>query len=174
MQFHDGQWRLIQYGSRFLQDAESRYAIVELKALAIYWAIRKCKVYLAGLKHFAVVTDHKPFRTIFHDQLLDAVENPRILNYRSCLSSFKFSVEWKRGKDHSIPDALSRAPVSPPDDEEENDDESISPGLRVALVNASKIDLALENISRHAREDELYQELKSSVLNNTVGNIRSG
>jgi hypothetical protein len=47
LQLQDNQWRLIQCGSRILQEAEKRYTMVELEALAIYWAIKKCHVYLA-------------------------------------------------------------------------------------------------------------------------------
>ena len=42
-------WRLITSGSRFLTPAESRYAMIELEALAMHWAVKKCRVYLAGM-----------------------------------------------------------------------------------------------------------------------------
>jgi len=35
-------WTLIQAGSRFLSDAESIYAIIELEMLAVVWAVHKC------------------------------------------------------------------------------------------------------------------------------------
>ena len=41
-------WALVQAGSRFLSDAESRYAIIELELLAVSWAITKCKLLLVG------------------------------------------------------------------------------------------------------------------------------
>ena len=53
-------WALVQAGSRFLSDAESRYTIIELELLAVSWAITKRKLFLAGLPHFTVVTDHHP------------------------------------------------------------------------------------------------------------------
>ena len=55
-----GSWSLIQAGSRFLTDAETRYAIIELKMLAVAWATVKCHLFLAGLQHFQVITDHNP------------------------------------------------------------------------------------------------------------------
>ena len=36
-------YHLIHSGSRYITDIESRYAIVELKALAAAWATSKCK-----------------------------------------------------------------------------------------------------------------------------------
>ena len=46
LQQHCNQWRLIQCGSRFLTDTESRYAMVELELLAVVWAVRKCRLFL--------------------------------------------------------------------------------------------------------------------------------
>jgi hypothetical protein len=49
LQKQKGIWRLIQCGSRFLTDTETRYAMVELECLAIVWSTKKCRLYLAGL-----------------------------------------------------------------------------------------------------------------------------
>ncbi|XP_059095941.1 uncharacterized protein LOC131890587 [Tigriopus californicus] len=168
----EDQWRLIQCGSRFLKDAETRYAIVELEALAIYWAIRKCRTYLAGMEHFKVLSDHKPLQTIFNQQMLNAIENPRILNYRSRLSSFKFTVEWRCGKTHFIPDALSRAPISIPEVIDDLDPDPSN--LQVALVKAHESDLTLEDLSSHARESQDYGCLRDAIKQNIVAKARSG
>ena len=53
----DNPWRLVTCGSRFLSDPESRYAMIEIEALGIYWAIEKCRLYLAGLPAFS---HHRP------------------------------------------------------------------------------------------------------------------
>jgi len=45
-------WTLIQAGSRFLSDAETRYAVIELEMLAVVWSVTKCRVFLASLQHF--------------------------------------------------------------------------------------------------------------------------
>ena len=55
----DDSWRILQCGSRFLSDAETRYAVIELECLAVTWAVRKCSLYLSGCS-FEVVTDHRP------------------------------------------------------------------------------------------------------------------
>ena len=39
----DGSWNVVQAGSRFLSDAETRYAMIELECLAAAWAMRKCR-----------------------------------------------------------------------------------------------------------------------------------
>ena len=49
--------KLVSCGSRFLSNAESNYAVIDLELLAIQWAVQKCRLYLAGTK-FTVITDH--------------------------------------------------------------------------------------------------------------------
>ena len=71
-----GTWNLIQAGSRFLTDTESRYAVVELEMLAVCWAVSKCKLFLTGLQHFTIITDHNPLIPILNSHRLDEIENP--------------------------------------------------------------------------------------------------
>jgi hypothetical protein len=73
----DGSTSLVQCGSRFLTDAETRYAVCELESLAIQWSVYKCRLYLLGL-NFTVITDHKSLIGIFRGSNLDAIENPRL------------------------------------------------------------------------------------------------
>ena len=54
----DAEWKIVQAGSRFF--TESRYAVVELECLAVAWAIKKCSLFLDGIDHFTVITDHNP------------------------------------------------------------------------------------------------------------------
>jgi len=86
-----GQLRLVQCGSRFLTDAETRYATIELELLAVVWAILKCKFYLFGLQHFDLVTDHNPLVPILNHYSLDAIENPRHQRFKEKVSAFSFT-----------------------------------------------------------------------------------
>jgi hypothetical protein len=81
-------WRLIQCGSRFLNNTETRYAMVELVCLAIVWATKKCRLYLAGLPTYTVFTDHGPLLPILNDYTLDRVENVRLVRYKTALSGY--------------------------------------------------------------------------------------
>ena len=40
-QRHGEQWRVVQCGSRYLSDAETQYAVIELEMLAVVWALHK-------------------------------------------------------------------------------------------------------------------------------------
>ena len=84
-------WRVVQAGSRFLTDAESRYAVIELECLAVAWAIKKCHLFLAGLGHFTIVTDHNPLIPILNSHRLDEIENPRLQCMRTRIMSYNFT-----------------------------------------------------------------------------------
>ena len=48
-QSQDGSWHVTQAGLRFLSNAETRYAMIELDLLAIIWAAHKCRLFLEEL-----------------------------------------------------------------------------------------------------------------------------
>ena len=72
----DGHPHLIQCGSRFLTEAETRYATVEIEMLGAAWVVNKCHIYLAGLKNFTIFVDHKPLIPVLNNKTLDAIKNP--------------------------------------------------------------------------------------------------
>ena len=112
-QKHPAGWRLVQCGSRFITDTESRYAMIELECLTVVWAIVKCHVYLAGSR-FELLVDHQPLVPIFNSYSLNQVENIRLQRLLLKLRLYQFRTSWRAGKHRAIADALSRAPVSEP------------------------------------------------------------
>ena len=122
-QLHDSEWRIVQCGSRFLTDAESRYAVIELELLALVWATKKLHVYLFGLECYDVFLDHAPLVPILNKYSLNAIENPRLLRLREKIQPYNFIAYHIKGKDNFISDALSRAPVREAHPEEEEGEE---------------------------------------------------
>ena len=154
---HDGagHTRLITCGSRFLSPAEKNYAVVELECLAVEWAISKCRLYLAGIE-FKVKTDHKPLLGIMNGRELEAINNQRLQRIMSKLLGYSFKVEWIAGKNHEIADALSRAPVFQPEEEEQAD-------VLTQTLRVSEIDPSLKNIIGHAESDQNYQAIVEAL-----------
>jgi hypothetical protein len=70
--------RLIQAGSCSLLNAETRYAVVELEATAVAWAIKACCHYLLGCPSFIVKTDHQPLVGLFSKDMV-AIDNPHLV-----------------------------------------------------------------------------------------------
>ena len=67
--------------------------------MAIAWATKKCRLFLAGLPHFKVMTDHRPLLPILNQKTMDQIKNVRLLHYKQALSGYTFAVFWVKGKD---------------------------------------------------------------------------
>jgi hypothetical protein len=58
--------KVISYGSRALNDVETRYSQTEREALAVVWGCEHYHLYLFG-QDFKVISDHKPLEAIFNN-----------------------------------------------------------------------------------------------------------
>jgi hypothetical protein len=52
--------RLVTCGSCSLNLAEKSYAVVKLEALAIKYAVKKCRYYLLGMQKFTIGSNYRP------------------------------------------------------------------------------------------------------------------
>lgn len=164
----NGQLHLIQAGSRFINETESRYAIIELELLAIVWATTKCRHYLLGQPNYTLYTDHKPLIPILNQYTLDQIDNSRLQRLREKLMPYTFTTTWKPGKDHAIPDALSRAPVDTPLPHEAqynplHDHQSIKLIISAISLSPHLSDPMLEILKSAAAEDTDYKQLFNYV-----------
>ena len=166
-QLQGDQWRLLQCGSRFLSDAESRYAIIESELLAVVWAVRKCSLFLSGAA-FELCTDHRPLVLILNSYPLDQIENPRLQRLVLKLHPYQLSATWREGTDNAFADALSHNPVSLPIPDEEfgEDPASYAPAVRACIREDTEGLIA--NLRHHelltaARADDDYQILIHSI-----------
>ena len=104
-------WRVVQIGSRFLSDAETRYAPIEGEALAVAVALEKVKYYVLGCPNLTVLVDHKPLLKIFSDRCLSDIPNPRLLNLKEKTLRFRFQIMHIPGVKNLAADSLSRHPA---------------------------------------------------------------
>ncbi len=160
---HGDNWVLVQAGSQFLSDTESRYAIIELELLGVTWAITKCKIFLAGLPHFTVVTDHHLLVPIVNNHRLDEIENPRLQRFKTKTMAYNFTTKWIKGTLNHAPDALSRNPVSDPQPDDMLAKNLASPAEIRALTSGTKESVRLTNLRKEADEDQEYQQLKHYI-----------
>ena len=107
-------WRLCLVGSRFLHDAETRYAPIEGEALAVAYALHQCRYFVLGCKDLTVATDHKPLLNILNDRSLADIQNRRLQNLKEKTLSYQFTIAHVPGRQHLGPDAASRYPVGDP------------------------------------------------------------
>ena len=66
---------------------------------------------------------------------LHELDNDRLMRMREKLTNFSFEVKWVEGKTHMIADALSRAPVFQPKEEEDKAIDTAIQCLRVRQSN---------------------------------------
>ena len=72
-------WRLCLVGSRFLHDAETRYAPIEGEALAVAYGLHQTRYYVLGCPDLTVATDHKLLINILNDRsLADIANRPQV------------------------------------------------------------------------------------------------
>ncbi len=128
---------LFHCSSRSLKLAEQRYATVELECPAITWAITEHQYHLLGCPNpFTVVTDHCPLLGVFSKDL-PTLKNTRLQHK---VTDYQFNVTWAPGKSHLIADALSRALVfTPLEDDKENDELAEYFAITVNLAVHDKI-----------------------------------
>lgn len=93
----------VAYASRSLNKAELNYPIVEKEMLALVFGVKHFRPYLYG-RHFKILTDHRPLVYLF------SMTNPasRLTKFRLCLEEYDFEIEYIKGKDNVLADALSR------------------------------------------------------------------
>ncbi|KFD59849.1 hypothetical protein M514_27962, partial [Trichuris suis] len=114
LQKNEGQEHVVTYISRNLSAAEARYHSNELECLAVVWALRVLRPYVFG-RTFRVVTDNSAIKWLFNKRQI----NDKFGRWVMALMEFQGSVEFlhRTGREHSVPDALSRAPVGEAEEE---------------------------------------------------------
>ena len=167
-------WRNVQCGSRWLSEAESRYAPVEFEALAVAWGVHKCKYFLAGLPEFIIRNDHRTLIPLLNSKSLNEIDNPRVSRLIEKLRPYRYKAEHVSGIKNCVADALSRAPVDQPTEEDLLGEEE-SPRIRQIIRRAAScagiedelqetlVDPNIEWIKGAASQDRAYQELLEAV-----------
>ena len=103
----DGRFHPVTFGSHSLTPAERNYHSSKLEFLALKWSITEhFREYLAYTP-FMVKTDNNPLTYILTTLNLDAMGH----RWVGALASFKFELEYQKGSENRVADALSRVPI---------------------------------------------------------------
>ena len=103
----------ILFLSRMLNEAEKRYWPTELETAGLVWVVRRVRHMIEAAKHTTVIfTDHNANASIAEQTTLSSSNtdklNLRLVRASTYLSQVRLEVKYRPGKDHVVPDALSR------------------------------------------------------------------
>ena len=153
----DGSWRPVAYCSRSLSVAEQRYAQIEKEALASTWACERFSDYLIGSK-FHLETDHKPLVSLLGSKNLEELPI-RLQRFRMRLMRFTYTISYVPGKQLTIADALSRAPVTPSSTDDDKFCAEIDAYVNLTIQGIPTTQSRLKAIKAAQAEDEVCQKL---------------
>ena len=101
--------RPVAFASRSLTDAESRYANIDKKLLAIVFTCKCFDTYILGRENVIVESNHKPLEMI---QLKDLASAPKRLQRMLLeLQSYNITITYRPGQEMQLADTLSRCPA---------------------------------------------------------------
>ena len=95
----------VMYVSRALTETEKRYSNIERELLAIVFALERLNHYTFG-RTITVQSDHQPLQSIWNKSIVSA--SPRLQRLLLRLAHYDLNIEFLRGKENMIADALSR------------------------------------------------------------------
>ena len=105
-----GSERPIAYASHSSNPAKKRYSQLDKEALAMVFGVYKFHCYLYG-RRFIMYSDHKPLIHIFgKSKSVPVMVSARLQKWALTLSSYTYTIRYKRGDNQGNADALSHVP----------------------------------------------------------------
>jgi hypothetical protein len=109
-----GHKRIIAYESHKLNKLERGKPSRHIELLGLVFLCRRWRPYLDGIP-FTIRTDHESLRWLNVQKADGSLASATFLRLQEELSRFDYTIEYIRGSDNIMADALSRPPVSVPE-----------------------------------------------------------
>lgn len=107
----ENQDRPIAFASCTLTDAQKNYSQIEREAFSIVFGLRRFHQFLYG-RSFVIVTDHRPLLSLFApDRPVPSHTAAKLQRWALLLSSYKYTLEYRRSAAHANADSMSRLPL---------------------------------------------------------------
>ena len=108
-QWCQGKLRPVKFASRSFNATESRWPTTHQELFAVKWSLDQHHPYVLG-RRIKIITDQANLKW------LTSISPKQSKLARWCISmaEFDFEIEHRSGKDHVVPDTLSRAPIPEP------------------------------------------------------------
>ena len=145
------------YASRSLTKSEKNYGATELEALGVVWAVTHFRSYLIGHK-CVIFTDHAPLRSMLGEKH----PSGKLARWSQALAEVDIELQYQPGRKHSNADALSRAPVHPPEESADSvqitlitADSTPADQSKTEMAELQDADVNLQPILRYLEAGEL-------------------
>ena len=99
----------MQFTSHTLTPAEHNYVVNEWEVLACLWACKNWEKFLLG-HHFLLEMDHSCLLSLLQ-QHLSTQKSAKFNKWLDCLSHFDYTIEYIKGKQNVVANALSCLPL---------------------------------------------------------------
>ena len=109
----DGQYHPVAFASRELKGGEPKYHSSKLEFLALKWAVTKQFREYLQYQSFTVCMDNNPLTYILMTPNLDALGH----GWVAALASYNMKLEYLKGSNNKVADALSRVSTQKLDEE---------------------------------------------------------
>jgi len=152
----------VAYISRALSSAEEKYPTHEKETLAIIYALKQWRVYLAGRK-FTVFTDHQALTYLNTQTNL----NNRQARWSQFLQTYDMDVKYLKGTQNIVADNLSRKPMSDQEKEASKDEDIEAEELFNCTVSTTSLHQTFLDEIRHAYS-------KDKKIERTIAEIKMG
>ena len=149
----------IAFASRSLTDAETRYANIERELLTVLFGLERFHQYTYG-RDVTVQSDHKPLEAIVRKSLGNFP--PRLQRMLLRLQKYNFTLEYRPGKDLTVPDMLSRASLIT-NKEENSVGDDFECFVNLVIQNKPVSDSKLEQIKHESKHDVVMRKLKDVI-----------
>ena len=153
----NGDLQVVSYVSRSLTDTEKKYSVTELEMLACVFSVQRFHHFLFG-RPFTLQIDHKPLESLLTKTNSNA--SLKLSRLAEKLQNYNFDVVYVPGKNHCVPDALSRLPSDTIVD-------TVSEMSSISLVHETSLNdlecLSIEMLKEESKKDKLITLVKKYV-----------
>ena len=176
-------WHVTLFCSRYLTEAESRYAPVEGESLAVAFGLEKCKHFVLGCTDLIIAVDHKPLLGLFTHRSLEDIPNARLQNLKEKTLPYRFQMVHVAGVKNKVADCLSRNPSDPAEHMDLIDDAQTvgmvtqAEGQKISIISTSEATpmtaITLDRVANYTTADPslriLINIIEEGFPNNPTG-----
>ena len=148
------------YASRALTEMEQSYSNIERELLSVIFSLERFHHYVYGYTA-TVQTDHKPLVSVWKKSIV--CNSPRLWRLSLRLSQCDVNIEYLKGKDNVVADALSR--VSPQPTPKEGEDEEDFTPVHMLTEEIPADSTRVGDFRRATAEDTISSLLMQVVAN---------